>query len=496
MTAQPTSLVIFGITGDLANRKLLPSLYNLDKYQLLPDAFHVIGTTRRELTLDAVFEKLQTTLGENYDEVVFARLKARFEIVTMDMTRDEDYAHLREKLDDAEDAAGICMTRLFYLAVPAQHFIEVVNKLGNSGLQQGCRHDDQMPSRLLIEKPFGYDVASSEQLIQALEQHFTEDQLYRVDHYLAKETAQNLLTFRFRNPLFKSAWNTESIKSVMITAAESIGIEGRADFYEQTGALRDLIQSHLLQLLALVAMDEPESFTSEAIHKQKLALLQAIEPIASENVDEQAVRGQYVGYRSEVENADSFVETYAALRLTINNQRWQGVPILLRTGKAMITKVIEITVVFSDESEHTNDNALTIRLQPNEGVVLQMLVKKPGLTDDTEPVQMEFCYDRSFAANGQDTRPDAYERVLLDATRGDKTLFATGDEVRASWRIIENVIQKWQQDGQGLQLYEKESWGPDAADQLASAAHVDWLTDAMNICPVNVALPNHTPEEA
>lgn len=482
---RPASLVIFGITGDLANRKLLPALYQLERHSLLPAVFRLLGTTRRQLTVQAVFDQLRQQLGEQCDETVLGRLQAKTDIITMDMTQPDDYIALRQRLDDDEEAVGVCLRRFFYLSVPAQHFSGLVQQLGASGLQHGCRHDGAVDACLLIEKPFGYDTASAEQLIHDLAQHYSEAQLYRVDHYLAKETAQNLLTFRFQNPLFRTAWHAGTVKAVQITAAEAIGIEGRADFYEQTGALRDLIQSHLLQLMALVTMDEPTQLTAEAIHEKKLALLQAVQPVTEAEVDQVAVRGQYEGYGDEVKRPQSFVETYAALRLSIDNDAWRGVPILLRTGKALAEKVIEITLIFTDDSHLSDDNSLTIRIQPNEGIVLSLLAKKPGLTNQTERVQMEFCYNRSFAgASGQS---DAYERVLLDALRGDKTLFATSDEVLASWRIIEAVVRRWTKDGDGLQLYRPASWGPVAADELAFAAGSGWLTADLNICPIKLA---------
>ncbi|MBL8158963.1 glucose-6-phosphate dehydrogenase [Candidatus Saccharibacteria bacterium] len=471
-TLPPASLVIFGITGDLANRKLLPALYYLEKYQLLPETFRLIGTTRRQLQVETVFEKLAQTLGEKAEPALLERLRARTEIVTMDMMNGADYQGLRNRLDTAEDAAGVCMARLFYLSVPAQQFSQMALRLGESGLQRGCRHDEAAESRLLIEKPFGYDLASARQLIADLATHFTEEQIYRVDHYLAKETAQNILTFRFRNPLFRTAWHAGTVKSIVVTAAEAIGIEGRTDFYEQTGALRDLIQSHVLQLLALVTMAEPESLSSEAIHARKLELLEAIQPISADDVPEQAVRGQYDTYRDETGNPTSTVETYAALRLSIDTEAWRGVPVLLRTGKALAEKTIDIRIDFTDESHLTDDNILTIRIQPGEGIGLQLLAKKPGLSDAVEPVHMDFSYHRSFDTPGG--HPDAYERVLLDALRGDKTLFASADEVLASWRIIEAVVQRWGQDGTGLQFYTGGSWGPAAADELAEKAGASW----------------------
>lgn len=483
---QPATLIIFGITGDLARRKLLPALYQLEKYSLLPKNFSVVGVTRGKVSIAEVADSIQLSLENDektsLDKAVLASFRSRLEIISMDITQVSEYAKLGQRLDAIESRAGVCMSRSFYFAVPAQTFNGVAMNLGESGLQRGCTHDPAVHARLLIEKPFGYDLHSAKELIDSLDLHFSEDQIYRVDHYLAKETAQNILTFRFQNPLFKAVWDGRYIKTILITAAETIGIEGRSAFYEQTGALRDLIQSHLLQLLALTTMDEPEELSAEAIHRQKLAVLQSIKPITAEQVATHAVRGQYEGYAQEVGSASPVMETYAAVRLAIDNDRWRGVPILLRTGKAMQDKVAEITVVFSDESHITDDNMLTIRIQPNEGIVLSLLAKQPGFANEVQQVQMEFCYNHSFAES--DGHPDAYQRVLLDALIGEKTLFATSDEVIASWRIIEHVLDAWACDGQNIDTYSQGSWGPAAADSLAKSADAEWLTKTLSICPI------------
>jgi len=386
-----------------------------------------------------------------------------------------EYLKLGKRLNAIEDEMGMCMSRLFYLAIPSQTFAPVVQQLGKGGLNKSCQHNSE-DARLLIEKPFGYDLESAHELIKDLNEHFSEQQIYRIDHYLAKETAQNILNFRFQNPIFKRAWDNKSIRNIMITAAEEIDIEGRVSFYEQTGALRDLIQSHLLQLLALTVMDEPAALTSDEIHRQKLSLLQSITPIAPDKVITDAVRGQYEDYRKEVENPDSIAETYAAIKLEINSERWRGVPVLLRTGKAMEEKVVDITITFSDNSKLSQDNILSIRIS------LQLLAKKPGFTNEVEPVQMDFCYGNSFDG---EVNPDAYERVLIDAFRGDKTLFATSDEVLASWRIVENVIHEWAKNDAGLEFYKRGSWGPKSADNLAKSADTNWITQELKVCAVH-----------
>jgi glucose-6-phosphate 1-dehydrogenase len=479
---QPATLVIFGITGDLARRKLLPALYYLAAQDLLPKPFKVLGVTRRGIAADDLLATIKQGVekpGKPCDQHALKRLRDALEIVTMDLVKTEDYERLRHRLDAIETEAGVCMSRQYYLAIPAQTYEPVVRQLGVSGLNHACP-DGTGSARLLIEKPFGYDLPSAHDLIASLNAHFTEAQIYRIDHYLAKETVQNILAFRFQNPLFRRVWNHEAISHIMITAAEEIGIEGRATFYEQTGALRDFIQSHLLQLLALVTMDEPASLNAAEIHRQKLALLQAITPVAPNAVTTQTVRGQYDSYREEVQNPDSTTETFAALRLEIDTPRWRGTPILLRTGKALAEKTVEVTVVFADGSELTSDNTLTFSIQPSEGIGLQLLAKKPGFTQEVAPVHMEFCYDRAFkTAAGH---PDAYERVLIDAFRGDKTLFATSDEVLAAWRVLEHVINEWSKNGNDLHTYARGSWGPAAAGTLAQKASAAWPAARLNIC--------------
>ncbi len=481
----PAAIVIFGITGDLAHRKLLPALYHLAKDGLLPQGFSIIGVTRTGTTVEALIHELKTKLDQP-DEPTLQRLQNAMSIVTMDIAKVEEYTKLKQALDDHEARVGACTNRLFYLAIPSQTFSSVAELLGHAGLTQGCQHKVG-ESRLLIEKPFGYDLLSAQELIATLSTHFTEQQIYRVDHYLAKETAQNILTFRFNNPLFQAVWDNRVVESVMLTAAEAIGIEGRVAFYEQTGALRDVLQSHLLQLLALVAMEKPETMDAEAIHAKKLELLNAIVPITPDKVAERAVRGQYEGYLYEVGNHSSITETYAAVWLDIATPRWQGVPFLLRTGKALAEKLTEITLVFRDKTNpQAQQNTLTIRLQPNEGISVELLAKKPGFDYQPQTVQMDFCYAQSF----EGVHPDAYERVLVDALRGDKTLFATSDEVLAAWRVVDPVVHAWSMSPDGPETYKLGSWGPAAADTLAKAANAAWVSHRLKVCQVHSFKPS------
>lgn len=473
-TLPPAILTVFGITGDLVQRKLLPALYYLAEAKLLPDEFVIVGVTRRGTTVKEVISNVKdriNTEGKVTNTATLRWLSKRINIVTMDLTKQEEYRRLKVELDSYEVQQQVCLNRIFYLAIPAQTFGPVVEMLGVAGLNRGCQHG-VAESRLLIEKPFGFDLLSAEELVELLTKHFAEDQTYRIDHFLAKETTQNILTFRSCNPLFKAVWNKQAVDYISITAAEKIGIEGRAVFYDQTGALRDIIQSHLLQLLALVTMDMPQNHTAEEVHKAKLKLLESVELIPPNQVEKRAIRGQYRSYRQEVGNPDSVTETFAMVELSINNERWSGVPILLSTGKAMAVKRTDIEVVFKDHEGQGDDiNSLIIRIQPNEGIALELLAKKPGFEHRTQSVHMDFSYHRSFT---DDTHPDAYERVLADALQGDRTLFTTSKEVLASWKIVEPILHSWGINSKGLESYDEGSWGPQSAVRLAGRAGVKW----------------------
>lgn len=475
---EPSLLVIFGITGDLARRKLLPALYHLAHDQLLPTPYKIVGVTRRGTTTQKVITAIRHSVeatGETCDSRALALLKRNISIVTMDITKPEEYKRLKQELDQIEDELSICMNRLFYLAIPSQVFGPIVKQLGASKLNDGCQHGTS-ESRLLIEKPFGYDLLSARELIQELAQVFSERQIYRIDHYLAKETVQNILTFRMQNPLFEAVWNNQHISHILVTAAESIGIEGRVNFYEQIGALRDIIQSHLLQIITLITMDKPKIFTPEAIHTAKLEVLRDIAPPHADDMHERTVRGQYQGYRLEVENPSSQTETYSALQLEISNPRWKGVPILLRTGKQLATKLTDVVVVFQHSNHPSTKNYLTIRIQPLEGISLSVQVKKPGIRREAEQVNLSFSYgDRVAGAHA-----DAYERVLADAMRGDKTLFATSEEVLESWRVLQPILDAWGQNRTVLYEYVSGSWGPAAGNELVRKAGTQWLNPAQS----------------
>jgi glucose-6-phosphate 1-dehydrogenase len=415
-----------------------------------------VGISRRDVAKQDVFDELQRFVGEtDYDPATETWLSDRTDMRQMDLLDRTAYQALRRDLESLQLEFGPNTARLYYLSIPSQAFAPIVRLLGETGHHETVA--DQPAPRLLVEKPFGYDLGSARELIATLGEHFHESQVYRIDHYVAKETVQNILVFRFQNPLFEGVWNNRHVDHITISAHEQLDIEGRANFYEQTGALRDLIQSHLLQLLAITAMDRPARLTSTDIHHEKLRLLQAVTPIAPNQVAERAVRGQYAGYRVEVGNPDSTTETFARLTLEINTANWRGVPITLQSGKALEAKRTEISVCFRQPEDSSSErNKLIFRIQPSEGITLRLETKQPGIHNTTAPADMSLDFASSFTS-----RPaEAYERVIVDAIRGDQTLFATSEEVIRSWEIIENVLQQWSHSDADLLPYPKGSRGP------------------------------------
>lgn len=454
---EPTILVIFGITGDLSQRYLLPALYRLISQGFIDQKTAVIGVTRGDTSVEQLFEKMENNLAEadDFDVQALNSLKAQTEMFRMDLDQAGDYARLLEKLNTIEDQRSVCMNRLYYLSIPPKAYESVIELIGQAGLNTSCQHN-QAVTRLLVEKPFGFDLNSAKQLINTTTKVFKEQQIFRIDHYMAKETVQNMLTFRFQNPIFGSLWSNKYIDRVEISAREHLGIEGRAAFYEPLGALRDIIQSHLLQILGIIAMDRPEKLDSDQIHARKQAVLEQVLPVS--DVAKNAQRGQYRGYRQEVNNPASNTETFAAINLRIDNDRWRDVPFRLVTGKALDERKTEIFVNFYGKERQTS-NQLHIRIQPNEGIELDLRTKRPGYTYDMQTTPMDFSYRDDFGENSQ---PNAYERVLVDAIKGSRTLFATSQEVLASWRIVQPVIEAWSSSDEGLTIYE-----PGAHDMAA-----------------------------
>lgn len=460
---EPSIIVIFGITGDLSKRYLLPALYHLIKVGLLDSQTAIVGVSRQTITNNELLEGVDLHHGEDTqpeDADVLAHLKNQIKMVQLDLDKLEDYERLYTQLDAIESELGKCMNRLFYLSIPPKIYNTVVGLIGQAKLNGSCSHG-QANSRLLVEKPFGYDLDSAQTLIDELEQVFREDQLFRIDHYLAKETVQNILTFRFENPIFEALWSHEHVASIEIFASEQIGIMGRKVFYEPLGALRDFIQSHLLQLLAIVTMDQPDRMDSQHIHDKKQAVLDSVMPV---DVTAKAViRGQYESYRQEVENSDSNTETFAGIKTYINNDRWNGVPISIWTGKGLAEKRTEIVVTFKN-AQQSSPNRLRFRISPNEGIEIELLAKKPGYATTLQPALMDFSYGSSF---NDYTHPNAYERVLVDAIRGDHTLFATSQEVLAAWKVVQPVLDKWfTGNHEDLISYSMGSFGNDLAKPI------------------------------
>jgi glucose-6-phosphate 1-dehydrogenase len=469
----PTVLTIFGVSGNLSQIKLLPALYHLLLKNMLPAECMVVGVFRpTSMPAEELMSRLGDALerkGITPDPAIMQRLKDIFRPITMDSTDVQDYHRLRKLLQDLDAEKGVSHQQLFYLAIPPEIFPEVLNNLHQAKLDK----ETQAARRILVEKPFGTNFTSAQKLIDLMAEHFQENQIYRIDHYLAKENAQNILTFRFNNPLVEDLWGRQFIDHIQITASESIGIDTRGNFYDQTGALRDIVQSHLLQLMALTMMEVPATMSSKHIHAEKLALLNSIQPIKPNHVEEMVVRGQYEGYPAEAHSPGSTTETFVALQLEVANSRWGGVPVLLRTGKAMDKHLTEINIVFRDRSRRqVPPNILTIRIQPNEGIGLRMTAKKPGFSTQLQPVDMAFSYQNSFDIDS----PDAYERVIVDAIAGDRTLFATSEEVLRCWEILEPVLQYWQSNtSTPPMVYPKGSSGPTCSDDLAASFGCKWL---------------------
>jgi glucose-6-phosphate 1-dehydrogenase len=449
---EPAIIVIFGITGDLAQRKLLPALYHLFKDKLVHEHTEIVGLTRQDLQVDDLLQKVELCVLEQdnvCDPDVMHAIRDSLRMLQLDPSTPDDYNKLLSSLNNIEAEHGVCMNRLYYLSVPPSIYTAVVENLGTHGLNASCPHGTAA-SRLLVEKPFGYDLASGKKLITHTEAFFSEEQIFRIDHYLAKESAQNILTFRRHNPVFASNWNSKHIRQITVLAHEKIGVEGRGGFYDDVGALRDLVQSHLLQLLALVMCDINEQEGDIALHTAKQTLLESLQPVDPATT----TRAQYDGYKQDVNNESSHTETFVRLELLSHLPQWQGTALRIETGKALDTKRTEIEILFEDAKGNTNE--LTFRIQPNEGIDLQLTAKKPGFSLQTQRVRMDFSYHGVF---DEPSHPDAYERVLVDALIGDHSLFATSAEVIAAWKALQPILDYWQ-SADDVQSYAVGSQGP------------------------------------
>jgi glucose-6-phosphate 1-dehydrogenase len=491
-TPGATTLVIFGATGDLTRRKLLPALYHLSRRSRLPAQFAVIGIARSPLSDDAFRTQFRESLTEfggskiEWDEIAQS-LADRMHYLSGETDDPALYERLTARLKEVGGADGV----LYYLAIPPTVYGTVIERLGSAGLaaapERGWR-------RIVIEKPFGTDLASARALNQLAHRHFSEDQVYRIDHYLGKETVQNLLVFRFGNGMFEPVWNRRYIDHVQITAAETVGVEHRAAYYEGAGALRDMVQNHLMQVLSLVAMEPPIAFTAESVRDRKMDALLAVQPLLDHDhaPAPNVVRAQYAqgwvngaevpAYRNEpgVDPA-SRAETYVAVRASLDNWRWAGVPFYLRTGKRLPKRTTEIAIQFRRppleifrrvSQTSVAPDLLIVNVQPDEGISLRFEAKLPGSRMQISPVMMNFRYGTTF---GGDV-PEAYETLLLDAMLGDPTLFARHDFVEVSWELITPVLEDWQATPGDPPTYEAGEWGPDEADDLVAQDGRRWRT--------------------
>ncbi|HEX9077430.1 MAG TPA: glucose-6-phosphate dehydrogenase [Anaerolineae bacterium] len=486
-TPDPNILVIFGATGDLTHRKLLPALFDLYCDGKLPKAFSVVGFARREKSN----EEFRTEIREAVNE--FSRNKPgdsdRWDDFSQGLFYHQaefhdpnGYQTLGALMKEIDETRGTKGNRLFYLATAPEYYSLIVQQLGTAGLNQSAGW-----TRIIIEKPFGHDLESALELNRQILPVFNESQIYRIDHYLGKETVQNIFSFRFANTIFEPLWNRNYVDHVQITAAESIGVEDRGGYYETAGALRDMVQSHLLQLMALTAMEPPVSFDSSAVHDEKVKIMRAISQLTPEMIDREVVRGQYgrgkgmLAYREEPRvDPHSNTETYVALRLRVDNWRWAGVPFCLRTGKRLNKRFTEIAIQFKEvphplfarEINPTfKPNVLALRIQPDEGIHLRFAAKRPGQTTELRDVKMDFYYKTAFGS----APGEAYETLLIDAMRGDSTLFARKDEVEIGWSLVNPILQHWANSPEPhFPNYTGNTWGPELAETLMEQGTRAW----------------------
>ncbi len=488
---QPCTLVIFGASGDLTHRKLVPALLNLASDGNLPPGLSMIGFARRAKTDESfraeLLEAAKKFSRRTFDQTLWDSFASSISYHCSEFEDATGYETLRHRIEEIEARQGALGNRLFYLAAAPEQFAPILSHIKSSGL---CKSPRGGWSRVIVEKPFGRDLKSAQALNHAVERAFPENETYRIDHYLGKETAQNIMVLRFANAIFEPLWNNRHIDHVQITASETLGVGSRGGYYDTSGALRDMVQNHLFQLLCLTAMEPPVDLSADSVRDEKVKVIRALRPINRANVARDVVRGQYTSgaidgidvpaYLEEDRVApDSKTETFVALRVFVDNWRWADVPFYIRVGKRLPKPGTEIAihfrsappVLFNRLENSGDDNILVIRIQPDEGISLRMQAKLPGTSLRIEPVKMDFRYGTSFGKVG----PEAYERLLLDAMSGDATLFARRDEVEHAWEFIDGIEEGWSEpSAPPLHLYPAGAWGPDAADELISATGHCW----------------------
>ncbi len=482
-------MVIFGGTGDLAHRKLLPAIYNLHYEKKLPDNFAVVAIGRRDITRDEYREEVLDSLHAfsrfEVEHGVWNSLKDRIYYKTMDFLGAENYKSLNMDLIEIDDEYGTNGNRMFYMAVAPEYFGVIVDNLNKHCMK---KNDDGW-NRVVIEKPFGRDLDSAKVLNNKIVEVFREENTYRIDHYLGKEMLQNIMVIRFANMLFEPLWNNKYIDHIQISSSETVGVGSRGGYYEKSGALRDMVQSHMLQLLSLIAMEPPNDLETKSIRDEKVKVLKALGKSKIADINERVVRGQYgnaetakeeiLAYRNENRvSTSSDTETFVALKVNIANFRWAGVPFYIRTGKRMKKKSTEIVVQFKPlhnilyfKEKELLPNILVIRVQPTEGIFFQFNAKEPGTQNNIIPVNMDFCQNCQVGINS----PEAYERLLSDVIRGDATLFARWDEVEYSWRFVDQIFEAWENSDPQFPNYDPWTWGPKESDELLERDNRRWI---------------------